>query len=132
MADTELEQTQSTHSPRLRLAKTTEENLLACVRHSLWGSPISRFKDWRSGDRLAFQVGQNVAGLADVTGPAFVSQEKVWKDKIYPYRIPIRFVCAMRLENQLSLGRIKGALASAWDPIFGTSKWPLGIKQQAL
>jgi hypothetical protein len=115
---------------RVRTTKLDEFQFLTCLRHGLWGSRSARFKDWRVGDKLILLVGNAVAGLAEVTGAAFVSNDPVWDNDLFPHRIPISFVYAGREENRLPvLGEVREALAQSFD---GGGGWGLGILNQRL
>jgi MoxR-like ATPase len=118
---------------RLRLADVTEENLKACLNAKMWGSPKKRFADWEVGDRLALRIGEGIAGLAEVTGSPFESNEAIWADKPYPCRIPIRFLQAARPQNRLPLAQIKDALRSGWRKKYGDApgNWGMGIRDQS-
>ena len=74
---------------RLRLTKVEEYQFLTCVKHEIWGSKSARFNDWKNGDYLAIIVDKQIAGLAEVSGAAFQSQEKVWDNGLFPNGITI-------------------------------------------
>ena len=114
---------------RIRIAKVGDEfQFLTCLRKNLWGSPTSRFKDWQVGDYVALVVGKHVAGLAQVAGSPFTSQERVWDNGLYPHRVPLKFVHALRPDRRPPiLGPIRDALTSAWGPSYG-----IGILGQQL
>ena len=114
---------------RLRLTKISEYQYLTCVKHSLWGSKSARFKEWREGDSLAFIVDKALAGLAEVSGKPYQSNQKVWDKDTYPHRIPIRFTHALTEEDRIPiLGEVRDALTSAWGPRYG---WGI-LNQQVL
>jgi hypothetical protein len=105
---------------RLRLTKIDEYQFLTCLKHSLWGSKSERFKDWQQGDYLAFIVDKTLAGLAEVAGKPFKSKQKVWDKDIYPYRITIKFVHVLAVEQRIPiLGEVREILTSAWGPRYG-------------
>ena len=111
---------------RLRLTKLDEFQLLTCVKHGVWGSKPARFRHWQLGDLIAFIVEKTIAGLAEVTGEAFICRQRVFDDDVYPHRIPIRFSHFMRPEHRLPiLGDVREALISQWG-----SKWGLGVRDQ--
>jgi hypothetical protein len=114
---------------RLRLTKIDEYQFLTCLKHSLWGSRSARFKDWQDGDYLAFIIGKALAGLAKVTGKPFHSNEKVWDNDLFPYRIPIKFVHVLARDQRVQLlGEIRDTLTSSWGPKYG---WGI-LNQQVL
>jgi len=98
---------------RLRLTKIDEYQFLTCLQHQLWGSDKARFSDWKVGDYLAFIVDKSVAGLAKVSGEPFLSDELVWENNLYPFRIPIKFVQVMLPEHRPpASGKIRGTITS--------------------
>ncbi len=114
---------------RLRLTKVDEYQFLTCLKHSLWGSKSSRFKDWQEGDSLAFIVNKGLAALAAVAGKPFHSTEVVWDNSLFPYRIPIEFVHVLRKDQRVPiLGKVRDTLTSAWGPKYG---WGI-LNQQVL
>lgn len=77
---------------RLRITKIDEYQLLTCMKHRLWGSKSARFRTWHVGDLLAVIVDKSLAALAEVSGRAFESKERVWDNGLFPHRIPLKFV----------------------------------------
>jgi hypothetical protein len=107
-------------SLRLRLTKVDEYQFLTCLKHSLWGSKSSRFKDWQEGDHLAFIVNKGLAAFATVAGKPFHSTEVVWDNGLFPYRIPLKFVYVLRRDQRVPiLGEVRDTLTSAWGPKYG-------------
>lgn len=92
---------QAKKTPRLRLTEISEYQYLTCLEHSLWGSKLPRFKDWQLGDYLVFIVDKALAGLAEITGQPFRSEKKIWDSNIYPYRIPIKFVHFLAVDQRI-------------------------------
>lgn len=114
---------------RLRLTKVDEYQFLTCFKHALWGSKSARFKNWLEGDRLAIIVGKSIAGLAEVSGKAFESREKVWDNGVFPHRIPLRFLHVLKpVDRPPILGEIRDALTQEWSPRYG---WAI-LNQQVL
>jgi len=113
---------------RLRLVSVDELQFLTCLEHQLWGSKSARFKEWKAGDYLVFVVDKALACLAQVSGEPFESKERVWDNGIFPYRIPIKIVHAIKRESRPPiLGQIRDTLISAWGTTYG---W--GIRNQQL
>lgn len=113
---------------RLRLTKVDEYQFLTCVKHEIWGSKSARFNDWKNGDYLAIIVDKQIAGLAEVSGTAFQSQERVWDNGLFPNRITIKFKYIFDKEHRPNiLGNIREALVSAW-----TTRYGWGILNQNL
>ena len=114
---------------RLRITKVDEYQFLTCLKHSLWGSRSARFKDWREGDYLAFIVDKTLAGLAQVAGKPFRSEEQVWDNDVFPYRIPIKFTHGFAKGQRIPLlGEVRDALILAWGHRYG---WGI-LNQQVL
>jgi hypothetical protein len=114
---------------RLRLTKIDEFQFLTCLKHKVWGSKKARFKEWKIGDCLAFIVNKSIAGLAQVSGEPFLSQEIIWDNGLYPHRIPIKFLHVMLPQNRpLILGEIRDAITSEWGLGYGwgiVNQWVL-------
>jgi len=89
---------------RLRTTPSVDEcQFLTCLKHDLWAARKRRFGNWQVGDLLAFIVDRRLAGLGEVSGKPFESEEPVFEDHTYPYRIPIRFEHVTRQENRCEI-----------------------------
>lgn len=73
---------------RLRITKVDEYQMLTCLKYGLWGSKSARFKTWKVGDLLAIIVDKGLAALAEVSGPAFESKQKVWDTASFRIAFP--------------------------------------------
>ena len=105
---------------RLRLTKIDEFQFLICLKHALWGSKSPRFNDWYEGDRFAIIIDKSLAALAEVSGTAFESQEQVWDNGLFPYRIPLRFTHVLAPQDRPPiLGEIRDALIQQWGTKYG-------------
>ena len=105
---------------RLRIVALDEFQFLTCIKLQLWGSKNSRFKDWQIGDYIVFFVSKKLAGLAEVSGKRFFSEQTAWDKDLYPYRIPITFIHASFLEERdLLASDVKEVLTEAWGKIAG-------------
>lgn len=79
------------------------------------GSKSARFKIWGVGDKLAFIVEKSLAGLCEVAGPPYEAREKVWNNRLFPHRIPMKFTHALRPKDRLPiLGEIRDTLTEEW------------------
>jgi hypothetical protein len=113
---------------RLRITKVDEYQFLSCLKHSLWGSKSARFSNWQKGDLLVFIVEKALSGYAEVTGLPFQSNEKVWDNGLFPYRVPIKFKYTLAKDQRIPiLGEIRDILISKWGNSYG---W--GILNQQL
>lgn len=114
---------------RLRLSSIDEFQLLTCLKHGLWGAKTDRFGEWQQGDYLLLTVNKTLAALAQVGGKPFKSNERVWDNGLYPYRIPITFLNVVKPQARpLLLGEIRDVLTSVWGPTYG---WGI-LNQQVL
>jgi hypothetical protein len=105
---------------RLRITKVDEYQFLSCLKHSLWGSRSARFKDWQKGDYLVFTVDKALSGYAEVSGAPFQSNERVWDNDVFPYRIPIKFRQILAKGERIPiLGDIRDILVSKWGNSYG-------------
>jgi len=102
------------------LTTIDEYQFLICLKYALWGSKSPRFNDWYQGDKLAIIVDKSLAALAEVSGPAFESQDKVWDNGLFPHRIPLRFIHVLAAKDRLPiLGELRDALTQQWGPRYG-------------
>jgi hypothetical protein len=114
---------------RLRLTKIDEYQFLTCFKYGLWGSKSARFKTWREADRLAIIVDKSLAALAEVTGKAFESKEKVWDNGLFLHRIRLKFTHVLQPKDRPPiLGEVRDALTQQWGPRYG---WAI-LNQQVL
>jgi hypothetical protein len=105
---------------RMRLTKIDEYQLLLCIKHAIWGSKSSRFSDWYEGDKFAIIVDKSLAALAEVAGPPFESQDKVWDNGVFPYRVPLRFLHVLAPKHRPPiLGDVRDALMKQWGTKYG-------------
>lgn len=113
----------------LRITKVDEYQFLTCLKHNVWGSRTDRFKSWEIGDKLAFIVNKQFTTLAEVTGNSYKSEEKVWDNGDFPYRINIKFLIILSTENRIPvLGEVRDALINSWGTSYG---WGI-LNQQEL
>ena len=59
------------------------------VKNGAWGSNRSRFGKWGLDETLVILVGGEGVVVATVTGKAFLSEQMIWIDDLYEYRIPV-------------------------------------------
>lgn len=105
---------------RLRLTKIDEYQFLTCLKHGLWGSKSSRFSDWYQGDKFVIIVDKSLAALAEVADSAFESQDTVWDNGLFPYRIPLRFIHVLAPKDRPPiLGDVRDVLMKQWGTKYG-------------
>jgi hypothetical protein len=108
----------------LRLLKIIDEHqLLTCVDNAVWGSKKNRLRKWEVGDQVVFIIGKFIVAFGEVNGPPFISNEIIWGDDLYEYRIPIKFVKYFLEPNRipfpgnLKLGKAYGLNMLTQTPI---------------
>ncbi|TET89590.1 MAG: EVE domain-containing protein [Methanomassiliicoccales archaeon] len=73
------------------LAVTTPENWPLCLNTKTWGvgdTYKALLKNVQVGEYVLFYVrGMTVSGIVRVTKPYFYSEERIWKDSLYPHRV---------------------------------------------
>ncbi len=112
----------------LRIIKVNQENLDIAMENKVWGRKRMGFKDWAVGDKLLFVVGNEVAGLAEVDGKPFKSEDMYWEDDLYPNRIAIKPVKVFKSKRVDYKEKIKPILVEEWGTQFG---WQI-LTQQAM
>lgn len=69
---------------------------------------------------LAFIVDKNIAGLAEVTGGHFYSDETIWSNGLFPFRIPIEFIYVLDIKDRVPiLGQVRDTIMRAWGTHYG-------------
>lgn len=110
-----------------RLAKVSELNLLLSLKHQTWGARKDTFKSWSVGDEIAFVVGKNLAALAEVTGSSQQSQDRIWPDDLYPFRLPVAFRnFVLAGQRPPLLGDVREALMAEYG-----AKWGFAMINQS-
>jgi len=75
---------------RVRLVTSNEENLRIALNRRVWGSNVNRFRQWTTGDHLLFVVDGMIAAAALPCSEPFRSEDPLWPDGTYSYRIRIQ------------------------------------------
>ena len=98
-----------------------ERHFLRCLQHGVWGTEGTKgLNNWMKNDMLAFTINKKIAGLAKVTDKHFYSEEVVWSNGLFPYRIPIEFIYVLDMEDRLPmLGKVRDAVTGAWGTHYG-------------
>lgn len=117
----------------LRIASIDNEQFTICVEKELWGSNYSGLTKWQPGDKLLFFVDKEVAGLAEISGEYFASDEVVWENGVFPYRIPLRFIYVLPANKRVPTRNIiKEKLMECWGHNWGwgiQAKHPVAPQQ---
>jgi hypothetical protein len=112
----------------LRIIKVNQENLDIAMENKVWGRKRMGYKGWEKGDKLLFVVGNEVAGLAEVDGKPFKSEDIYWEDDLYPNRIAIKPLQVFKSKRVDYKEKIKPILVEEWGTQFG---WQI-LTQQAM
>lgn len=75
----------------LRLVKISELDFLVCLQRNLFGRNTDFIKYWNKGDIIVFVVGDCIAGVSQVIGDCFKSDNRVWLKDANRFRLPISF-----------------------------------------
>lgn len=112
----------------LRIIKVNQENLDIAMENKVWGRKRMGYKGWEKGDKLVFIVDNLVAGLAEVDGKPFKSEDIYWEDDLYPNRIAIKPLKEFKKNRVSYIDKIKPILVEEWGTQFG---WQI-LTQQAM
>lgn len=110
----------------LRIASIDSVQFGVCVNQEVWGSNMSILLKWQIGDKLLFFVEKHVAGLAEVVGQPYISEDIIWNNGLFPKRVPIKFIYVLPEEKRIPTnGMIKDLLMKAWGYNWG---WGIPVK----
>lgn len=114
---------------RLRFTSISEYQLLVCLKNSLWGSKSSRFDNWLIGDILVMFVNKQVAAIVKISDKPFRSEEIVWDNGLYPYRIRIELISFFNKESREEMSKsIIEIVRKEWGKMYG---WAI-LNQQVM
>jgi hypothetical protein len=112
---------------RIRIVKVNEIEFLVSVKHGVWGSKKNRFKNWKIGDLLVFKIDDQLAAVGEISGRYFKSDDNVWSNGVFPYRVPINFIKILSEGNRVDVvGEVKKTLVNEWGKKYG-----VGLLNQA-
>jgi len=90
------------------------------VKNGVWGSNRSRFGKWDQGETLVLMIGKEGVVIATVSGKPFTSDQMIWEDDLYEYRIPVHVEKILRNDAGAAANRtIRKALAAGLSGIYG-------------
>jgi len=82
--------------------------------------PLLKPREWKIGDFLLLKISAQVAGLAHVSGDYFLSEEKLWENGAFPFRVPVEFDVVLPVKQRILFKeRIKPLVVSSWGPRYG-------------
>jgi len=105
------------------------------VKNGVWGSNRSRFRKWESSETLVILVAKEGMVVATVTGKGFLSDQMIWEDDLYEYRIPVRVERVLQgLAGSVANLAVHKALAGGLGNIYGAyimsqSKLPQEVQE---
>ena len=74
----------------MRLAAlSTWEKFEPCGEYKVFGSNHNSFRKWRAGEILLVFIGQQGLARMRVDGEVFNSNEMIWNNDLYEWRVPI-------------------------------------------
>jgi hypothetical protein len=90
------------------------------VKNGVWGSNRSRFGKWDQGETLVLMVGKEGVLIVTVSGKAFTSDQMIWEDDLYEYRIPVHVEKILRNDAGVVANQsVRKALAAGLSGIYG-------------
>ena len=90
------------------------------VANNVWGSNHSRFGKWVLGENLVLLIGKEGVLVATVSGKPFTSDQMIWEDDLYEYRIPVHVEKVLRgTAGAVANEAIHKALAAGLGNIYG-------------
>lgn len=90
------------------------------VKNGVWGSNRSRFSKWDQGETMVLLVGKEGVLVATVSGKPFTSDQMIWEDDLYEYRIPVYVEEVLRSDAGAAANQaVHKALASGLGGIYG-------------
>ena len=105
----------------VRMASVDEYQFLRCLKYGVWGSNQRRIDKWNIGDMLIFSIDKKITALAEVTGAIYETDELLWDNGIYMYRLPLKFKVVLSVEDRIPVvGDIKDYLVLSWGFNYGT------------
>ena len=105
------------------------------VKNGVWGSNRSRFGKWEQGETLVLLVGKEGVLVATVSGKPFTSDQMIWEDDLYEYRIPVHIEKILRNDaGAVANQSVRKALAAGLSGIYGAyimsqSKLPGSVEE---
>jgi hypothetical protein len=90
------------------------------VKNGVWGSNRSRFGKWDQGETLVLMVGREGVLVATVSGKPFTSDQMIWEDDLYEYRIPVRVEKVLRGDTGKAAAKaVRQALSEGLGSYYG-------------
>src|SRR5664280_15758 len=91
------------------------------VANSVWGSNRSHFGNWEPKETLVLLIGKEGVLVATMSGTPFTSDQMIWEDDLYEYRVPVRVDKVLRGTVGLAAGQaVRKALAAGLGKHYGS------------
>ncbi|HPD39626.1 MAG TPA: hypothetical protein PK411_14865 [Mesotoga infera] len=89
--------------------------------NNVWANKKKHFSKWEVGERVVMFIEEDGVALGEITGLPFYSEEVLWEDDLYPWRIPISFeLIAKGKEGETAQRRLKRIIAEGYGSYYGS------------
>src|SRR5450830_877706 len=105
------------------------------VKNGVWASNRCLFGKWVRGETLVLLVGKEALVVATVIGTWFRSDNVLWKDDLYEYRIPVHIERIVDDNSGVTANQaVRRCLAAGLGNVYGTyimsqSRLPKGVEE---
>jgi len=90
------------------------------VANNVWGSNHSRFGKWVLGENLVLLIGKEGVLVATVAGKPFTSDQMIWEDDLFEYRIPVHVEKVLRGDTGKAAAKaVRQALSEGLGSYYG-------------
>jgi len=90
------------------------------VANSVWGSNRSHFGKWEPRETLVLLVGKEGVLVVTVSGTPFISDQMIWEEDLYEYRIPVRIEKVLRGDTGKAAAKaVRQALSEGLGSYYG-------------
>jgi len=90
------------------------------AKNGVWGSNRSRFGKWTDGETLVLLIDKEGVVVATVGGKPFMSEQMIWEEDLYEYRIPVHIEKILRNDAGAAANQsVHKALAAGLSGIYG-------------
>ena len=105
----------------MRLMKSKRWQSFEVARdNNVWANNKKRFSKWEVGEKLIMLIEEDGVALGEITGLPLYSEEVLWEDDLYPWRIPISFELITKGEEGEAIQRrLKEIIKEGYGPNYG-------------
>ena len=91
------------------------------VEQGVWGSNRSHFGKWSEGETVVVLVGYEGVVTGTVAGKQFVSDQMIWDEDLFEFRIRLSIVKVIRGDaGRATAAAVRKALAAGLGNIYGS------------